>query len=105
MLDFAEPLFELGALMLDFADVGLEYSETLVRLLLLRLEGGEVRVGVATKVGDFLLQTHQERLKDSTFRLRERDSNVRRAVLNVLMIAGFVTFATAHGPHLHRDTP
>ena len=47
----------------------------------------------------------QERLKDSNFRLRERDSNVCRAVLNVLMIAGFVTFATARGPHLRRDTP
>ena len=47
----------------------------------------------------------QERLKDSNFRLRERDSNVCRAVLNVLTIAGFVTFATARGPHLHRDTP
>ena len=43
--------------------------------------------------------------KDSNFRLRERDSNVCRAVLHVLMIAGFVTFATARGPHLHRDTP
>ena len=47
----------------------------------------------------------RERLKDSNFRLRKRDSNVYRAALNVLMIAGFVIFATAGGPHLHRDAP
>ena len=47
----------------------------------------------------------QKRLKDSNFRLRKRVSNVYRAVLKVLMIAGFVIFATAGGPHLHRDAP
>ena len=47
----------------------------------------------------------QERLKDSNFRLRKRDSNVCRAVLNVLTIAGFVIFATVRGPHLHSDAP
>ena len=48
---------------------------------------------------------YQERLKDSNFHSRQRDSNVYRAVLNVLMIAGFVIFAIAGGPHLNCDVP
>ena len=48
---------------------------------------------------------YQGRLKDSNFRLRKSDSNLCRAVLNVLTIAGFVIFVTVRGPHLHSDAP